>query len=808
MRLFLTLLTVLCCAASLARAANGESTTIAFDKSTTGSTLVADSAAQGKKALAIDVVAINGTLRLVTPVKTLPTGRYRATYFGRLFTNKNDDMSRLRVELNLGDGRTSRAVSRVVWTQFDAGQDRYTPLVQEFTLPAASSPTFDVSWQQVSTGPTDKVAPIRKDLPPAAPKDVVAKKDPLASGDDLLAELKEDVATPLTSIDYPALVLDQVVIEPISRTHWIEKVHPQFVHVYPAQANPIQVEIRNFERQDAAAEVQLEIRAGLDEVLHTATQQVSLASSGTTSCQFDWPGGQREFGHEARVTLLVGGKRVHTASEYFSVSFPIWKTALQGSGFLDWYNRFDQFDDHVASNRRNYLNVEEAFSWQPSSWTDLTPEGDHWWSGQGDAHNTRAGLEKWIGLSHKEGIKMITYLWPTASGREAMDWLRGAPELATHSKIGLPTEFFDVEDLRLKPLIEANPRLWRLRSGIWNYLGVNRGMLRSIEKGMGETIASAKQFGWDGARFDSPPGWSAMSGEDMHAEFKKLNVEPLMRKLIPEYFEQKTGEWTSEAVSVTNMRYARHRLQEGDPRFALSFNFGGEANVPKTGMPSKFFDECCAQGGQIMDEEIRSASQATWLQYRDRILRQTESIRKRGGYHCVVSPNMANNVTRAFGPICLFVGGSHPYLEYGWGSPSPGKYTQFMTRYGEYCWSPDLELVGASETSFTVDGDETLWWKELIRHRQLSGSQQWVVNLVSQPPGETLVSAKPGVMQPWRQGLAVGRQSTTQPEVWALTAEPTTQATKLAPKKVGDRYVVEVPEHRCWTMLVWTEGAK
>src|SRR5262249_46583294 len=145
--------------------------------------------------------------------------------------------------------------------------------------------------------------------------------------------------------------------------------------------------------------------------LHRASQRVTLPAGSTTSCRFDWAGSRREFGHEAAATLIVGGRNVHAASEYYSVGFPIWKTALQGSGFLDFYGRESQLAEHVLYNRAMYQNVEEAFSWQPSSWTDLTPKTPHWWSGQGDAHNSVASLQQWIGQSHDHGIKMITYLW-------------------------------------------------------------------------------------------------------------------------------------------------------------------------------------------------------------------------------------------------------------------------------------------------------------------------------------------------------------------------------------------------------------
>ncbi len=554
------------------------------------------------------------------------------------------------------------------------------------------------------------------------------------------------------------------------------------------------------------AVARLEIFAGLDEPLHSESRSLTLPASSATACEFAWTAGKREYGHEARVTLLVDDKPVYTAQDYFSVSFPIWKTALQGSGFLTWFTREKEIPGHVAENRASYLNVEEAFSWQPSSWTDLTPKGDHWFTGQGDAHNNLSGLQQWIGLSHAEGIKMITYLWATASGPEGLEWARRYPDLVTHDRIGLPTEFHDVEDLRLRSITAADQRLWRLRSGIWNYVGINCGMLRAVDKGISETVASAKRFGWDGARFDSPPGWSAMGAADMHSEFAHLKAAPLIEKLVPEYYGNKTDTWSGEAVSVTNIRYARHRLFEHDPHFALSYNFGTDASKLVVPPEHKFFDECCAQGGQIMDEEIRQIMGAPWTEYQHRIQRETEVVRQRGGFNCVVYPNAANSLTACYAGICTFIGGSHPYGDFGWSRAMPGLYTQFMTRYGEYCWATDLAPVAAADTGFSVTNGDTFWWRDLVRKRTLAdGQTQWVMHLVSPPPAELVSSEKTTAMVPWQRGLKVGRQTSGPPTVWALSAEPTTRAVRLEPHRVGDRYEVDLPEHRLWTMVVWTE---
>ena len=177
-----------------------------------------------------------------------------------------------------------------------------------------------------------------------------------------------------------------------------------------------------------------------------------------------------------------------------------------------------------------------------------------------------------------------------------------------------------------------------------------------------------------------------------------------------------------------------------------------------------------------------------------------------------VLPTLASGMSsamRLYAMCSLFIGGSHPYGDYGWNAPLPGNYAQFITRYGEYCWADDLKPTTAEAEQFSIDDDRMLWWRELPRRRTLAdGRTQWVVHLLSNPPSPEMAPDSPGMMTPWRNGLAVGRKTANMPTVWALSAEPTTRAEALPAKKVGDRYVVEIPEHHVWTVLVWTEAAQ
>ena len=534
-----------------------------------------------------------------------------------------------------------------------------------------------------------------------------------------------------------------------------------------------------------------------------------MPGGGTATCRFEWKSGAREYGHGAVAELLVAGQTLHTASEYFSVSTPSWKTALQGSGFLAWFGREREFPEHVAYTRNNYLNVEEAFSWQPSSWTDLNPTNADWWTGQGNGHNSLAGLRQWIGLSHSNGIKMITYSWPTASGPAGYEWARQHPDLVMRGADGMSFEDFDVEDLRIADLVHQRPEFYRYQKGTWNSLFPKLLMFEVLKLGIDEIVNSAKNFGWDGVRFDCPLiATTNVPAATIHAEFAAHGVQSLMQQLLPEYYGITTGAWNQIAVTQRNVRYFRHRFAtEIGPHFAVSNNGGGGLKLDATGQPvdwnTNLFAVLIQQGGQLMDEVIRGCT--SWQRYRLQVLPQVEMARRNGGYHECFPPTNLDSFP-AYAAIITFASGSHPYQDYGWSKPLPGAYTRWMTRYGEYCWDRDLAPITADSAGLSIEEQTPLFWKPYLRSRRTAtGTTQTVVQLITPAAADEAAPKSASQFPVWTANLVVRKRGTAPPTVWRLSAEPDLQCEKLAVRRDGDGYAVTIPEHRLWTTLVWEE---
>ena len=138
-----------------------------------------------------------------------------------------------------------------------------------------------------------------------------------------------------------------------------------------------------------------------------------------------------------------------------------------------------------------------------------------------------------------------------------------------------------------------------------------------------------------------------------------------------------------------------------------------------------------------------------------------------------------------------------------------GRYTPFMTRYGEYFWDNAFQPIDADATGWRIDDQPKLLWKPYLRARRTAhGVTQTAVQLISPPVNDECAPTKNAQSTPWSTGVTVHKRGTTPPTVWRLSAEPDIQCEKLAARPDGDGFTVTIPEHRLWTLLVWEEAGQ
>ena len=761
-----------------------------------GTALVLDAGALGGQCTAVDIQEQRGTVTFPFQWTDAAPGLYQVSLPLRLHSPAEFSTAALQMKVEFGSG------SNDVWLAYpvapaklDGAPDTWTVLTQPLTLSESVRLNhLTISWYFTGKPPVAKAKnPVaaKAPVPPAAGKGPAA---PPAQPDPAEGNTPKTLA----QLDYPAILIGTPAIEPVATTLAVEKVWPEFVHVYPGGTNPVAVTVRNFTGAAVDATVRLEMQTGLDETTPVGEQRLTLPSHGTATAQFPWVAGAREYGYAAVATVSVGGRPVHTNTEYFSVSTPIWKTAIQGSGFITWFGREAQLAPHVDGNRRDYINVEEAFSWQPSSWTDLNPTTDDWWTGQGNAHNSLKGLREWMGRSHSNGIKMITYSWPTVSGKAGFDWAQRFPDTLCRDETGVAARI-GLGDLHLWGVTHSRKELWTYQTATWMYNMVNLGLLRTMDHHAREVIRSSKNFGWDGLRFDMPPGWSAMGTNDVQRELDMLGMRDVMKGLMPDAMNTTSNVWTGDQISNRNVRYFRYIFKkELGEHFCLSYNAGGLEPVAAEKIP--WLREMAQGGGQLMNEAIRYSG--TISNYINVANWHLDAVRQAGGYSCLFSISTAP-LAATYSAILTFALGSHPYLDYGWGT-LPGQYTRFMTRYGEYCWDRALTPVTPDKAGLTVESKTPLLWEPYLRMRKSNGVLQTVVHLITKPELDHPKSQQQSQLE-WPRNVVVKKQCLAEPTFWLLTAEPDLTAVRLPVQHSGNSYTVTVPSMHYWTLLVWSE---
>jgi len=296
-----------------------------------GVALVTDAGAPGGPGTAVNLQEQRGAVTFPFQWPEAAPGLYQLSLPLRLHVPPEFSPAALQMKFEFGCGSNEVWLAEpVAPAKLDGSPDTWTILTRPLDLSEpVHSNRLTISWYHTGKMPAAKVksaAPAKPTVPAAAGKGPVPPPEPAAHVDP-------NTPQQLAQLDYPVILIGTPVLEPVATMLAVEKVWPEFVHVYPGGTNPVEVTVRNFTGTAAETTVRLEMKNGLDEVTPVGEQHLPVPAHGTATVKFPWVAGAREFGYGAVATVSVGGRPVHSATEYFSVSTPIWKTAIQGSGF-------------------------------------------------------------------------------------------------------------------------------------------------------------------------------------------------------------------------------------------------------------------------------------------------------------------------------------------------------------------------------------------------------------------------------------------------------------------------------------------
>ena len=756
---------------------------------------VVDPSASGKLTLAVSLTSAVGTVAIDAGDQTFPPGRYRAVL--RVRSPRLNETAMVGTPVALSAQSGGRTLCTIGCDRFSfSSPQKYEGLPLSFLLRRKGRVRFAFSWSRDA----EVSAEAASETAPTAPgKEADGGKDAAGGMEAGVMELELD------EVDFPCLLADRLTIERVGEEILIDRVWPQKVHCAPGEENPIEVRLLNVSAVPREVRVRATMVSGVSDRFVIGERVVTVDAEEESVLNFEWTATAREYGHQVTAELLDGDRLLERATEYFGVSRNIWQVSIQSPGFIEWVPQERKVEGNVRNERRAYMNVSEAFSWAPCSFTDLTPDTDEWWSGQNNYHNHLRILRNWMSLAHANGMKMITYSFPTACGAVGMEFARQYPDWVTNWGIGLGISF-TVRDLRWrrwarergKPFLATVSRQWH--SG-----GIDRGHLGAIDFGAREIVRSAKALGWDGVRFDGIWRWSALGGAGVQRQFESMGIEAEAKNLFPDLYG-KEEQWTSDEVSYRNMKWGKYRMLQELPTFALSYNFG-IAHAQSGAKTPRAFAEACAGGGQIMNERLRQY-RGRWDDYARFIMSEADIVRELGGHFvmCGLDGEGGTELDRIYMKIFTLAGRAHPYLHtYQWGKSPTGKYSQFATRYSELLWHPDWRAIENGEEVFEVTSTVPIWWKWHATWRETEDGPQVLVHLITAPPTEKPWQS-PDALPPRQRDVRLafkgfrGRKRIA--AAHAFTAEPHTRSLPVGTEQTAAGTTITIPEHHYWTVAL------
>ncbi|MCG2658689.1 MAG: hypothetical protein L6437_00395, partial [Kiritimatiellae bacterium] len=222
----------------------------------------------------------------------------------------------------------------------------------------------------------------------------------------LVRILHETPAVPVrvASIEIKALAIPPVLVH---------RVWPQKLLARCNADQPITVSVCNLTDQpQEALKLKLDLIYGLNEVCTVGTKDLSLKPYETVEAIFPWKTGEREYGYEARATVVDSkGGAISQHSDYFAVSRSHFKLRILGSPRRRVY-----FPDKNASVqaaaylRETYGNYLEVYGWAPSAFVELYPRHRFWTSGQVSVWwYDRDAMKAWIDEMHRLGMWVTAY---------------------------------------------------------------------------------------------------------------------------------------------------------------------------------------------------------------------------------------------------------------------------------------------------------------------------------------------------------------------------------------------------------------
>jgi len=530
--------------------------------------------------------------------------------------------------------------------------------------------------------------------------------------------------------------------------------------------------------------------------------------------------GPEEYGREIRARILVAGREVASARDFFAVSrLPLWVAGGSSTDRSYWAgnNGAGSFYVGPASGHDSWRGVQywkkmrriyfEFFSWAPGDISDLSPTADLFPGGEGRlTYRSRETIVQQNQMLKSAGLWPVSYVNGTCWAESGYRLFQQHPEwflYDANGEIG-GYEMDGRETYRRKDDAGFDP-------GAYNHIFFQACLNHSLpavqEYVARQFIRCGKEMGFSGVRLDVRylevyPGERAFDGKEVAATYLEAD--------------------RTSAAAVKRIKALVHKEL---PDFTFGYNYAAPEEVKDM---METFKERCEGGAWMLDElpctyQEKSSPYHVWKTYARRMMSWGDRVNKLGG---VYNPYDFNRGSMDF-PIDLIysavfrvICGGRDYGGWYLNSRQPvGDLGAFTTRFSEFLHNANRSWIAELNGEVDVKSAAPLWWQDMcFWTRSSDGRKRLQVHLVNPPKAAEVMENPRSEIHPPVRNVTVtcapvdGRKPAA---AYLLTSEPDeptglneVQALKLDLRDAEkDRVAVTVPSVLFWKMVVfeWPE---
>ena len=664
------------------------------------------------------------------------------------------------IEITVQAGPQTRQINRL---QF-AEPDVFTDVIVDFGVSQSAKVPVSVTWSLQGT----KAKRTRtKAQIPTSISDMPAPADGLT---DTQLEGEGD-PVPVTDVRKRALRLvgQEPYIEQLSPLE-ITSVLMDRVVYQPGATGTVEGVVRNFGAGPVRAELKIECRHGLDAVETLGTTVIDVPAGGSHT----WRGTvilrDIYWGAEVRARTRLPDGRESVQSAVFDVATNFWEVAsIAGqatNGGLGWKDPANA-QAQIQQFRQQGFTGFECFFWAECDFSGFTPTQEDFFSGQTQYTHSITGTKNLIAAAHRQGMVGTVYanLWGTdgAVGYETMrrhpEWIAGG---------GFSTEVLDYWPAMYAKKIPP-PHQWYET----NLVQDETNSMAAIRYHAAQLVATHRQFGWDGVRYDS-------------------------------YY---SNEWTKRATKLT-----RELVEREAPDFQFGYNSFADADDRAGAL-----DVMCSGGGMIMAEGIRMERSPSLLSYTQALITWRDLIWPHNGqlgpiYTANAVPEkspatVATGLDAVYVSSVMLATGSHPYYHALEGDL--GQHQRHALRYAEFYWNNRMRPVSKPDqvVSFGVTNPAAFFcWQPLVRKLNRGGDKRRIIiHLLNIAADYKFYSNHALETPPVLHDLPVTVHLPADTQVtgaWGLCPVPEAHHEQLSATNTGGTVTVRLPELRFFQTLV------